>query len=150
MQLDAAYESDDHPVVRITPGQIGHYGQSASLIVVTITIRPTVLRKPPSGGSQPVAYAACVVSRPPTCDESHADSDLGIHRSVRALPLRQFDLRPNAATAHRNFGPLFNAADLPGNLHVADPPRLDLAPSRIFLVVCDLWHQQRFFLLRPF
>ena len=25
------------------------------------------------------------------------------------------------------------------------PPRLDLAPSRIFLVVCDLWHQQRFF-----
>ena len=56
MQLDAADESDDHPVVGITPGQIGHYGQSASLIVVTITTRPTVLRKPPSGGSQPVAY----------------------------------------------------------------------------------------------
>ena len=30
------------------------------------------------------------------------------------------------------------------------PTRLDLAPSRIFLVVCDLWHQQRFFLLRPY
>ena len=56
VQLDDDDESDCLPIVGVAHDQIGHYGQSASLIVVTITTRPTVHRKPPSGGSQPVAY----------------------------------------------------------------------------------------------
>ena len=56
VQLDADDESDCLPIVGVAHDQIGHYAQSASLIVVTITTRPTVHRKPPSGGSQPVAY----------------------------------------------------------------------------------------------
>ena len=46
VQLDAADESDCLPIVGVAPGQIGHHGQSASLIMVTITTRPTVHRQP--------------------------------------------------------------------------------------------------------
>ena len=40
----------------IALGQIGYHGQRASLVMVTITSRPTVLRPAPSGRSIPVAY----------------------------------------------------------------------------------------------
>ena len=53
VQLDAADNSGHHGIAL---GQIGHHGQSASLVMVTITTRPTVPRQAPSGGSQPVAY----------------------------------------------------------------------------------------------
>ena len=56
VQLDARDESDYLPLAGIAPIQIGHHGQSASLVMVTITTRPTVPRQDPSGGSQPVAY----------------------------------------------------------------------------------------------
>jgi hypothetical protein len=47
VQLDARDESDYPPIVGVAPGQIGHHGQSASLIMVTITTRPTLPRQPP-------------------------------------------------------------------------------------------------------
>ena len=47
VQLDARDESDYLPVVGVGLGQIGHHGQSASLIMVTITPRPTLPRQPP-------------------------------------------------------------------------------------------------------
>ena len=53
VQRDAADTSGHHGIAL---GQIGHHGQSASLVMVTITTRPTVPRQAPSGGSQPVAY----------------------------------------------------------------------------------------------
>ena len=47
VQLDARDESDGLPIVGVAPGQIGHHGQRASLIMVTITTRPTLPRQPP-------------------------------------------------------------------------------------------------------
>ena len=55
MQLDA---DDNSGHQGIALGQIGYHGQRASLVMVTITTRPTVLRQAPSGGSGPVAYGA--------------------------------------------------------------------------------------------
>ena len=47
VRLDARDESDYPPIVGVAPGEIGHHGQSASLIMVTITTRPTLPRHPP-------------------------------------------------------------------------------------------------------
>ena len=69
VRLDAADNSGHHGIAL---SQIGHHGQSACLVMVTITIRPTVPRQAPSGGSQPVAYLLTAVRRsqsalPPCC-----------------------------------------------------------------------------------
>ena len=54
MQLDTLDRSNVHPIASSALAQMGHAGQSPSLVMVTIPPRPTLLRQASSGGSRQV------------------------------------------------------------------------------------------------